>query len=158
MPYKDPIKKKEYAKKYNSQSHIKEQKRLSRRERYLKNWEQERTRGRQYYQEKRDWILSKQRKYTKENPDRRKCAMLKYEYGITLDDYNKMFNAQEGKCAICQKHQNELKQTLYVDHDHKTNKVRSLLCKNCNVALGYYEKYDTNKFEAYLKKHKEKLN
>ena len=84
--------------------------------------------------------------------------MLKYEYGITLDDYNKMFNEQEGKCAICQRHQNELKKILYVDHDHKTGEVRGLLCKNCNVALGFYEKYDTQIFEKYLKKYRKELN
>jgi hypothetical protein len=83
------------------------------------------TRGKQYYQEKKDWILAKNRKYIKENPDKRKNTMLKYEYGITLDDYNKMFNAQEGKCAICQKHQNELKKTLCVDHDHKTGQLEN---------------------------------
>ncbi|MCL4418470.1 endonuclease VII domain-containing protein [Patescibacteria group bacterium] len=157
MPYKDPIKKKEYAKKYNSQSHIKEQKRLSRRERYLKNWEQERTRGRQYYQEKRDWILAKNRKYIRENPDKRKNTMLKYEYGITLDDYNKMFNAQGGKCAICQRHQNELKKTLCVDHDHKTGKVRELLCMTCNTDLASVE----NRLEEmmkYLNKHRKDVN
>ena len=135
-----------------------EEKRKSRREKYLKYYERERTRGKQYFQENKELILAKNRKYNKENPDKRKNAILKYEYGITLDDYNKMFNEQKGKCSICQKHKNELNKKLYVDHDHKTNKVRGLLCKNCNVALGFYEKYDTNKFETYLKKHREKLN
>ena len=135
-----------------------EEKRKLRRERYLKYYEKERSRGKQYYQEKKDWILSKQRKYTKENPDKRKSAMLKYEYGITLDDYNKMFNAQEGKCAICKKHQNELKKTLCVDHDHKTGKVRGLLCGRCNAGLGYYEKSDIKEFEKYLKKYRKDVN
>ena len=40
-----------------------EEKRKFRREQYLKNWDKERTRGRQYYQEKKDWILAKNRKY-----------------------------------------------------------------------------------------------
>ena len=157
MPYKDPLKKKEYAKKYSSQPHVKEQKKLSRRERYLKNWEQERTRGRQYYQEKKDWILAKNRKYIRENPDKRKNTMLKYEYGITLDDYNKMFNAQGGKCAICQKHQNELKRTLCVYHDHKTGAVRELLCMTCNTDLASVE----NRLEEmtkYLNKHRKDVN
>ena len=135
-----------------------EEKRKLRREKYLKYYERERTRGRQYYQEKKDWILAKNRKYNKENPDKRKSSILKYEYGITLEDYNKMLNEQEGKCAICQKHQNELKKILYVDHDHKTGEVRGLLCKNCNVALGFYEKYDTQIFEKYLKKYRKELN
>jgi hypothetical protein len=45
----------------------------------------------------------------------------------------KCLNEQEGKCAICQRHQNELTRTLCVDHDHKTNKVRALLCITCNT-------------------------
>ena len=47
-----------------------EEKRKLRREKYLKYYERERARGREYYQEKKDWILSKQRKYVKENPDK----------------------------------------------------------------------------------------
>lgn len=157
MPWKDPIKKKEYAKKYNSQPHVKEKKKLSRRESYLKNWERERARGREYFKENRDWILAKNRKYIKENPDKRKNTMLKYEYGITLDDYNKMFNAQGGKCAICQRHQNELKKTLCVDHDHKTGAIRELLCMTCNTDLASVE----NRLEEmtkYLNKHRKDVN
>ena len=83
--------------------------------------------------------------------------MLKYEYGFTLDDYNKMFNEQEGKCAICQRHQNELTRTLCVDHNHKTNKVRALLCLTCNTDVSVVE----NRLEEmmkYLNKHRKDLN
>jgi len=61
---------------------------------------------------------------------------LMYHYGITLIQYNDMFTKQEGKCSICQRHQSEFKKTLEVDHCHQTNKIRSLLCQNCNKALG----------------------
>ncbi|KKM75774.1 hypothetical protein LCGC14_1386860 [marine sediment metagenome] len=51
-----------------------------------------------------------------------------------------MFEGQNGLCAICGKpetHRNYYGPVrLSVDHDHKTGKVRSLLCNNCNVALG----------------------
>ena len=116
-----------------------EEKRKLRREKYLKYYERERTRGRQYFQENKEWILAKNRKYNKENPDKRKSAILKYEYGITLDQYNEMFKEQEGKCAICQRHQNKLTRTLCVDHDHKTNKVRVLLCLTCNTDVSVVE-------------------
>jgi len=129
-----------------------------RRERYLKNKEKDKVIREIYRAKNREKILEVQKKWNNKNFNRRKNVILKNVYGITLDDYNRMFNEQEGKCAICQRHQNELTRTLGVDHCHKTNKIRSLLCKNCNVALGYYEKYDTNKFEEYLKKHREKLN
>ena len=62
----------------------------------------------------------------------RKC------YGINLEEYSELFNKQGGKCAICGKHQIDLTQPLFVDHDHKTGKVRGLLCITCNTALGTF--------------------
>lgn len=50
--------------------------------------------------------------------------------------YNELFTYQEGCCAICCKHQSELKHALAVDHNHTTGHVRGLLCVNCNTILG----------------------
>jgi len=58
------------------------------------------------------------------------------KYGITEDDYNNMFVFQNGKCAICGNHQSELKSPLHIDHNHKTGKVRGLLCAACNMGIG----------------------
>ncbi len=63
--------------------------------------------------------------------------ILKHRYGLTGDDWNKMFIKQQGCCAVCNKHQSELKQKLNIDHNHKNGKVRSLLCNRCNVVLGF---------------------
>ena len=63
-------------------------------------------------------------------------ARYKDQFGITIDDYDKMFLAQDGVCAICgeaettNKHGNV--QRLSVDHNHKTGKIRGLLCARCN--------------------------
>lgn len=62
---------------------------------------------------------------------------IKLYYGITNEEYLKIFNDQNGECAICGKHQNEIKKRLFVDHDHKTGKLRGLLCRQCNSILGY---------------------
>lgn len=59
-----------------------------------------------------------------------------YEYGIRESDYNAMFTEQGGRCLGCGKHQSDLSHPLHVDHDHKTGKVRGLLCKKCNSTLG----------------------
>ena len=75
-----------------------------------------------------------QRKKTKDKYMRK--YILKQNYGMSLDDYNTLFQEQGGKCAICGVHQLELKQTLSVDHDHSTGQIRGLLCGNCNRALG----------------------
>jgi hypothetical protein len=56
------------------------------------------------------------------------------KFGMTEDDYQKMFDEQLGLCAICHKPENDIK--LAVDHDHKTGKVRALLCKKCNMGIG----------------------
>jgi hypothetical protein len=62
---------------------------------------------------------------------------LKKKYGITPAQYDDMFDAQEGKCAICTRHQLEFKRRFDVDHNHDTGEVRGLLCHDCNRALGF---------------------
>lgn len=59
-------------------------------------------------------------------------------YGLTLEDYNLMFEEQNGCCKICKRHQIEFKRRLHVDHCHKTGNIRGLLCHNCNLALGRF--------------------
>lgn len=63
---------------------------------------------------------------------------IKYHYKLKVNDYNKLFSIQNGRCAICRKHQSELKRGLDIDHDHKTGKVRGLLCNYCNKIVGRY--------------------
>lgn len=65
-----------------------------------------------------------------------KAYDLRKQFGITLEDYNQMFNNQNGCCAICNKHQGEFKKALAVDHNHSTGKIRGLLCFKCNTFLG----------------------
>lgn len=63
-------------------------------------------------------------------------------YNLPYAEYRKLFKAQNGKCAICRKPQTEVfgktgeTKRLCVDHCHKTNRVRGLLCSHCNRALG----------------------
>lgn len=59
-------------------------------------------------------------------------------YGISIDKYNELFKEQRGRCAICNKHQSELSRGLFVDHDHKDNTVRGLLCSKCNSAIARF--------------------
>lgn len=62
----------------------------------------------------------------------------KYEkYGYTEEAYNKMFEKQKGQCDICGKHQTSLSISLAVDHCHNSNKIRGLLCRDCNLMLGF---------------------
>ena len=134
-----------------------EEKRKYRWEQYLKHYEKEKQKNAEYREKNRELIRAKQKKYNKENPLKRKNSILKYEYGITLEKYNEMFKQQEGRCAICQRHQNELTRTLCVDHNHKTKEVRSLLCVTCNTDVSVVE----NRLEEmtrYLNKHRKDVN
>ena len=65
---------------------------------------------------------------------------LKHLYNITLEQYDRMFERQNGVCAICDKPQ--LNKRLSVDHNHGTGKVRGLLCSRCNSLLGVIESGD----------------
>jgi len=56
-------------------------------------------------------------------------------YGLSDDAYNAILARQHGACGVCKRTGLE----LCVDHDHATNKVRGLLCQNCNKALGLFQ-------------------
>lgn len=73
------------------------------------------------------------------NNKRNKKSALKYHFGISINDYNALFEKQEGCCAICGTHQSELSEALHVDHDHDNGWVRGLLCKTCNIGLGHFK-------------------
>lgn len=60
-------------------------------------------------------------------------------YGVTVDDFNSMMKKQNGECAICGGIREVKEDSLCVDHCHKTNNVRGLLCNHCNTALGKFE-------------------
>lgn len=94
-----------------------------RRERYATDLE--------YAEKRREW----KKEWNKKHPDKKRKTHLA-EYGMTPDDYNKMFEAQEGRCAICGVSQVELKRRLAIDHDHISGKIRGLLCERCNLMLG----------------------
>lgn len=63
---------------------------------------------------------------------KRKDYQLRSKYKISLADYQYVEEQQSGTCPIC----NQQKQ-LVVDHCHKSNKVRGLICHNCNILLGH---------------------
>lgn len=98
-------------------------------------------------------VLSKNRNWRKKNQEKSKSYRLKYTYGISLDDYQQKFLEQKGLCAICKTPPTN--RPLFVDHCHKTNKIRGLLCTTCNFALGALDDNITYFIEAikYLEKY-----
>jgi len=55
-------------------------------------------------------------------------------YGLTIEQYRDIYEAQEGKCAICGRHAVKLR----IDHHHGDGMVRGLLCNECNLGLGLF--------------------
>ena len=83
-------------------------------------------------------IKARQKVWRDNNKDRCENARLKYRFGITLDTYKELLAFQNGTCSICKasKNTNSRNHKFHVDHCHKTEEVRGLLCNNCNVSLG----------------------
>lgn len=97
--------------------------------------------GKYYSSYCRTCEVEKAKKKNKKNS--KKCTFeqsrrntLRSKFNLSIEDYNKLFELQGGKCAICRKHQSELRKSLSVDHCHNTMKIRGLLCNNCNAGIG----------------------
>jgi hypothetical protein len=80
-----------------------------------------------------------QRRWVENNPERSKELSrkqhLKRKFGLSVEEYAKMLASQNGVCSLCE-NSCATGYSLAVDHDHNTGKIRGLLCKNCNTALG----------------------
>lgn len=72
--------------------------------------------------------------YRKKNPEVERKRKLKSKYNITLEEYNNMIISQNGECYICKK-----QKILSVDHNHKTGRIRKLLCQKCNAGIGMFD-------------------
>jgi hypothetical protein len=85
------------------------------------------------------WTPEAQRQYRKDHPEQttryNRASALKKRYGITIQEYEDKFQAQGGKCASC----GVEKEKLDVDHCHLTGRVRDLLCRKCNLVIGFIE-------------------
>ena len=97
-----------------------------------------RARDRAYSKLHKDKLSAYGKAYKKANHQKLKLANrfyhLKKKYGLTAIDYFNLCESQNDCCAICGR-----VRKLYVDHNHGTNKVRALLCNNCNTALGNFD-------------------
>ena len=97
-----------------------------------------RTKSQKEYQKKwrkenRDIVNASARK--RYSTDGRWEKQLKDRFGITPEQYWEIYANQNGVCRICKRPQT-VGLKLDVDHNHKTNKVRGLLCRNCNTGIG----------------------
>lgn len=139
MPYKNPEDKKKYmaiwSKNYNAKQEVKERKK-------------------QEYLEGKDKIIKRSRDWYKNNKEKVSYDRKKKLYGIDKEIENQLLENQNFACKICLKN---LSDKLYhIDHCHKSNKVRGILCVKCNTGLGKFEdniEYLQNAIK-YLEKNK----
>jgi hypothetical protein len=101
-------------------------------------------------------------KYQKDNSEKYKEAYFIRginRHGISVDQYNKLVNKNNGSCWICGG--NDQGKRLAIDHDHQCCKenyscgkcIRGVLCQSCNMIIGHIEnnKIDLNKIDQYLR-------
>lgn len=78
------------------------------------------------------------KEYTESRKDRQRDISLTRSYGLSPQDWDKLFQSQGSKCASCGDIPREgAKRKFHLDHDHSTGAVRGILCHSCNVALGH---------------------
>ena len=133
--------------------------------RYVEQKDKLKVQLKKYKEENKEKLEVASLLWKKNNPDKvkqyQRTSNLRKNFGLSMDEYEEMLANQNNLCAICEKpetfihHQTKETARLAVDHCHKTNKVRKLLCKSCNTALGLF-KDDIGVMEnavQYLKDH-----
>lgn len=96
-----------------------------------------------YHQNSKLGVM-KSRKWQMKNIDKVKNYKLKNTYNISLEEYNKLLELQNGVCEICKlpetviHHVTKQAKQLAVDHNHTTGKIRKLLCARCNTGMGFF--------------------
>ena len=113
-----------------------------------------RKRCKQHYHANVDALKESGREYRKNNPGSWRGAHLKRAYGMTLQQFNELFQRQGNRCAICYSDSHGGR-GWHVDHCHASEKIRGILCHPCNVAIGF-TKDDVGRLKAcisYLNKH-----
>jgi len=89
--------------------------------------------------------LRASRKHYHQNPDYYRNWFLVKKYGITLDEYDALLEQQGGGCAICGR--KPASKRLSVDHDHRSGRVRGILCDGCNRAIGVLKLEQPERFQ-----------
>lgn len=77
------------------------------------------------------------------SPRNYRDSRLRHRYGICLGDYEMMLESQNEVCGICFKIC-ATDRNLAVDHDHKTLRIRGLLCMSCNSNLSWFDNNSIN--------------
>lgn len=136
MPHKDEEAKREYHRQYRAS-----------------NIEKVREAKRRYWQNNKEKCVAANLEYRSKNQDRlrelnrlwwaaNKDRLIAGKYGLTVEEYQQMIEATEGKCPICnvelvfEGSNRKCEARACVDHDHATGEVRGIVCSRCNLLIG----------------------
>jgi len=147
MPHKDLEKRKEYRKKYYEDN--KEYCNTLKRKWEIEHKNEINTKKREKYandEQCRKKIIKAGKEHRLKNKERDRWARIKNKYNITKEEWERIYQDQNGKCFICERTEKQIKNShskyLAVDHEHNTGKIRGLLCTNCNRQLSAFLKDD----------------
>lgn len=95
-----------------------------------------------WHRENKVYYNAKRKEWRDRNPGHDSLMATCSKRGITKSEWLRLFEQQGQRCAICKLHASEVKssrkwRTLYLDHDHATDKPRGLICPKCNGMLGF---------------------
>lgn len=91
-----------------------------------------------YFEKNKQRISETRRIAYRKDKSKAIAQNLRRYYGITIDEYNALFEKQKGCCKICGIHQSKFERRFDVDHCHKKKHIRGLLCIRCNRGLGLF--------------------
>jgi hypothetical protein len=113
---------------------------------------------RQAYRERtREQYSQYMRDYRAANRDRMDFKQKARRYGVTVDQLREFLDKHDGRCDVCRDELGPNSKDRHLDHCHDRGKLRGLLCRWCNLALGH-AKDDIARLEAllaYLRKHQQ---
>ena len=78
------------------------------------------------------------KEWARANPNKTRGYHLRRQYGITSDAVENIRIDQSNCCKICRETFSVKPKSMHIDHDHKTGKIRGLLCSSCNRGLGFF--------------------
>ena len=107
--------------------------------------------NKKYYDKNKEKYKQLSQNYYQNHKQEKSQHWRKYQYGITKEQFIEMLRKQNYKCAICNSNFKNSRDT-HIDHNHKTGKIRGLLCFRCNNILGVFENTNRYLFENYLNK------
>jgi len=117
-----------------------------------KDPEERRAYNKAYQEAHREELAAYHREYRATHRAEATARELRRRFGITLEDYDRMLEAQHGVCMICGRPPKHKR--LAVDHNHKTGEPRSLLCDGCNRFVVFVLERFPNRIacaQAYLR-------